>query len=93
MEEVEKHTAKDDVWFVVKNKVYDGTKFLDDHPGGGSSILIVGGTDCTEEVIAAVLNRSWYPSLARAYSFPLFSNGFSCIRLTSWFLNSKALLG
>lgn len=58
MEEVEKHTAKDDVWFVVKNKVYDGTKFLDDHPGGGSSILIVGGTDCTEEVTAAVLNRS-----------------------------------
>mmetsp|Transcript_41391 Transcript_41391/g.100458 ORF Transcript_41391/g.100458 Transcript_41391/m.100458 type:complete len:814 (-) Transcript_41391:553-2994(-) len=59
MAEVEKHTGKDDVWFVVRNKVYDGTAFLDDHPGGGSSILIVGGTDCTEEFEALHSSKAW----------------------------------
>ena len=45
MAEVAKHTAKDDCWFVVKGKVYNGTPFLEDHPGGAASILIVGGHD------------------------------------------------
>merc|ERR1712243_185216 len=38
MEEVEKHTeAKGDsksIWTVIHDKVYDVTKFLDEHPGG-----------------------------------------------------------
>jgi len=59
MDEVAKHTGKDDVWFVVKNKVYDATRFLDDHPGGGSSILIVGGQDCTEEFEALHSSKAW----------------------------------
>ena len=28
---------------MYENKVYDGTKFLNDHPGGPESILIVAG--------------------------------------------------
>jgi len=59
MEEVAKHTAKDDVWFVVKGKVYNGTPFLADHPGGGSSILLTGGTDCTEEFEALHSSKAW----------------------------------
>jgi len=59
MAEVEKHTDKEDVWFVVKNKVYNGTGFLEDHPGGGSSILIVGGTDCTDEFEALHSSKAW----------------------------------
>ncbi len=49
MEEVSKHNTKDDVWIVVNNKVYDCTDYLDLHPGGEESILIVGGEDCTED--------------------------------------------
>jgi hypothetical protein len=30
-------------------QVYDGTPFLKDHPGGADSILLVAGTDATEE--------------------------------------------
>jgi cytochrome b involved in lipid metabolism len=30
-------------------QVYDATPFLKAHPGGGDSILIVAGTDATEE--------------------------------------------
>ena len=49
MEEVEKHTGEDSVWFVHEGKVYDGTPFLADHPGGAESILIIGGQDATED--------------------------------------------
>ena len=47
--QVEKHDSRESVWFVHDNKVYDGTKFLKEHPGGAESILMVGGQDATEE--------------------------------------------
>lgn len=61
MAEVEKNTGTNgtDCWFVVKDKVYNGTPFLRDHPGGGASILIVGGTDCTEEFEALHSSKAW----------------------------------
>ncbi|KAI7847054.1 Oxidoreductase, molybdopterin-binding domain-containing protein [Circinella umbellata] len=49
MAEVEKHDSETDCWIIVRDLVYDCTPFLKDHPGGASSILITGGTDCTEE--------------------------------------------
>ncbi|KAI9496939.1 hypothetical protein BDB00DRAFT_757493 [Zychaea mexicana] len=49
MAEVEPHDSETDCWIVVHDLVYDCTPFLKDHPGGASSILITGGTDCTEE--------------------------------------------
>ena len=52
LSEVKKHDSEKDAWIVVHNKVYDATRFLDDHPGGGESILIKAGTDCTEEIEA-----------------------------------------
>jgi len=52
MAEVEKHNSEDSVWIVVDKKVYDATSYLEDHPGGGDSILLVGGEDATEEFLA-----------------------------------------
>lgn len=49
MEEVEKHDHKDSAWFVHDGKVYDATPFLKEHPGGADSILLVAGTDATDE--------------------------------------------
>ena len=43
LEQVEEHDSRKSVWFVHEGKVYDGTKFLNDHPGGAESILIVAG--------------------------------------------------
>ena len=44
------HSSKEcGTWFVVEGEVYTGTPFLSAHPGGEKSILVVGGTDCTEE--------------------------------------------
>jgi len=59
MEEVEKHKTKDDIWIVVRNKVYDATKYLEDHPGGAASILISGGQDCTDEFEALHSSKAW----------------------------------
>ena len=47
------------MWIIVKNKVYDATKYLEDHPGGAASILIVGGQDCTDEFEALHSSKAW----------------------------------
>ena len=43
IEEVKKHDNEKSCWFVVKGNVYDGTPYLQDHPGGASSIFLAGG--------------------------------------------------
>ncbi|KAJ5102696.1 hypothetical protein N7532_003225 [Penicillium argentinense] len=48
LQEVQKHNKPDDVWIVRHNKVYDVTKYMDDHPGGSSILIEVAGTDATE---------------------------------------------
>eukprot|EP00930_Biecheleria_cincta_P041684 TRINITY_DN2861_c0_g1_i1.p1 TRINITY_DN2861_c0_g1~~TRINITY_DN2861_c0_g1_i1.p1 ORF type:complete len:261 (+),score=75.19 TRINITY_DN2861_c0_g1_i1:68-784(+) len=49
MEEVAKHTSKQDCWVVVAGQVLDVTKFLGEHPGGELAILTFAGKDATEE--------------------------------------------
>lgn len=44
-----KHTEEESVWFAYKGSVYDGTPFLEDHPGGADSIIMAGGEDATED--------------------------------------------
>ncbi|KAJ0980154.1 hypothetical protein J5N97_008409 [Dioscorea zingiberensis] len=47
--EVSKHNTRDDCWVIVDGKVYDVTKYLDDHPGGDDVLLSATGKDSTEE--------------------------------------------
>mmetsp|Transcript_20924 Transcript_20924/g.45556 ORF Transcript_20924/g.45556 Transcript_20924/m.45556 type:complete len:138 (+) Transcript_20924:231-644(+) len=53
-EEVSKHTSSDDCWMIIGNannggsKVYDVTKYLDDHPGGAEVMLDVSGQNADE---------------------------------------------
>jgi len=49
MAEVEAHSAEDDCWIVIANKVYDATPYLKEHPGGSASITMNGGMDATED--------------------------------------------
>ena len=46
--EVKSHNTSDSCWIIIREKVYDVTTFLSDHPGGKSILLSVGGKDCTE---------------------------------------------
>ncbi|CAH8352299.1 unnamed protein product [Eruca vesicaria subsp. sativa] len=47
--EVSKHSSNQDCWIVIDGKVYDVTKFLDDHPGGDDVILTSTGKDATDD--------------------------------------------
>ncbi|KAG0363822.1 hypothetical protein BG005_005644 [Podila minutissima] len=46
---VSKHSTEDDCWIIHGAKVYDCTKFLQEHPGGADSIIMNAGEDCTED--------------------------------------------
>ncbi|XP_042040789.1 cytochrome b5-like [Salvia splendens] len=49
-EEVSKHNTTGDCWVVIHGKVYDVTRFLDEHPGGDEVLLNASsGMDATVE--------------------------------------------
>ena len=55
MAEVQKHSRYDaqtdsskSYWIVIHDKVYDVTKWLDDHPGGEDVLMENSGTDASE---------------------------------------------
>ncbi|KAJ6515383.1 cytochrome b5-like heme/steroid binding domain-containing protein [Mycena sanguinolenta] len=46
--ELRAHNTKDSLYILIHGKVYDCTKFLDEHPGGDEVILAENGQDATE---------------------------------------------
>ncbi|GAP86138.1 putative nitrate reductase [Rosellinia necatrix] len=52
LEELKSHDGETVPWFVVNGEVYDGSKFLEGHPGGSTSITGVAGQDASEEFLA-----------------------------------------
>ena len=52
LEELRLHQGEENPWFVLNGEVYDGTTFLDGHPGGAQSILSSAGNDTTDEFMA-----------------------------------------
>ncbi|KAI0772087.1 cytochrome b5 [Trametes elegans] len=46
--ELKEHNNKDSLYILLQEKVYDVTKFLDEHPGGDEVILAEAGRDATE---------------------------------------------
>ncbi|EIW64799.1 uncharacterized protein TRAVEDRAFT_68523 [Trametes versicolor FP-101664 SS1] len=47
LDEVAKHNSRSSCWVIIKDKVYDVTEFLADHPGGAKIILKYAGKDAT----------------------------------------------
>uniref|UniRef100_A0A6M2F4Y2 Cytochrome b5 heme-binding domain-containing protein n=1 Tax=Populus davidiana TaxID=266767 RepID=A0A6M2F4Y2_9ROSI len=47
--EVSSHNSPKDCWLVVEGRVYDVTKFLEDHPGGDEVLLSATGKDATDD--------------------------------------------
>jgi len=50
--ELREHDTKEDPWFVLQGEVYEGTSFLEEHPGGAQSIVSAAGLDVTDEFMA-----------------------------------------
>ncbi|XP_006641268.2 cytochrome b5 type B [Lepisosteus oculatus] len=48
LEEIQKHNMSRDTWLVIHDKVYDITRFLEEHPGGEEVLLEQAGGDATE---------------------------------------------
>ena len=49
MAKLAEHSKRDSVWMTIHGKVYDVTKYLDDHPGGEEVLLDRAGKDATED--------------------------------------------
>jgi nitrate reductase (NAD(P)H) len=49
VDEFRKHSGEEQPWFIVNGQVFDGTPFLERHPGGAASIFGAAGQDVTEE--------------------------------------------
>ncbi|GAB4830211.1 hypothetical protein Ancab_019853 [Ancistrocladus abbreviatus] len=47
--DVSQHNTSKDCWLVIGGKVYDVTKFLEDHPGGDEVLLSATGKDATDD--------------------------------------------
>ncbi|KAK4231284.1 hypothetical protein QBC38DRAFT_466329 [Podospora fimiseda] len=52
LEELRAHENETSPWFVLNGQVYDGTPFLEDHPGGASSIINSAAQDISDEFLA-----------------------------------------
>ncbi|RWR79181.1 cytochrome B5-like protein isoform X1 [Cinnamomum micranthum f. kanehirae] len=46
-DEVSRHNSRTDCWIIIKDKVYDVTPYVEEHPGG-DAILAHAGDDSTE---------------------------------------------
>ncbi|KAJ5578256.1 nitrate reductase (NADPH) niaD or niiA-Penicillium chrysogenum [Penicillium hispanicum] len=52
LKELKENSSCEKPWFVVNGEVYDGTAFLEGHPGGAISITASAGLDVSEDFLA-----------------------------------------
>ncbi|KAG9236186.1 putative nitrate reductase [Amylocarpus encephaloides] len=63
LDDFKKHDGDADPWFVVNGEVYDGTAFLENHPGGATSIAGAAGQDASDEFMGIRMTPPSLPLL------------------------------
>ncbi|EST06124.1 Cytochrome b5-like heme/steroid binding domain protein [Kalmanozyma brasiliensis GHG001] len=48
MDELKQHDSNDDLWLLIDGKVYNVSKFMDEHPGGDEVLMSEAGKDASE---------------------------------------------
>jgi cytochrome b involved in lipid metabolism len=73
LDEVATHLTHDNLWIIIREKIYDLTAFLQKHPGGKNVLLNSAGKDATikfetffhSEEARRVLEQSYVGDLVR----------------------------
>ncbi|KAL5998424.1 hypothetical protein ACLOJK_009364 [Asimina triloba] len=65
--EVALHTSKNDCWLIIQGKVYNVTKFLDEHPGGEEVIIQASGNGDATEAFEEIGHSSTATAMMSSY--------------------------
>ncbi|EDL09356.1 cytochrome b-5, isoform CRA_e [Mus musculus] len=61
LEEIQKHKDSKSTWVILHHKVYDLTKFLEEHPGGEEVLREQAGGDATEKLSKTYIIGELHP--------------------------------
>lgn len=67
LNEVAAHHTHEDIWVVIREKIYDVTLFLQKHPGGKNVFLSNAGKDVTSNFEAFFHSENAYLILETSY--------------------------
>jgi cytochrome b involved in lipid metabolism len=65
-DEVRQHTSPGDLWLVIDKKVYDVSRWMDEHPGGPEVMLQEAGKDATN-AFAEIVHSLYAEGLMKDY--------------------------
>ncbi|NWS58466.1 CYB5B protein, partial [Chunga burmeisteri] len=100
MEEVGKRNCGREAWLVIHGRVYDVTRFLEEHPGGEEVLLEQAGRDATEsfedvghstdarEMLKQYYIGEIHPVRISWLQQPLSSPGWYCVKVfwSTWLI-------
>ena len=66
-EEVALHNSEKDCWIIIHNKVYEVTRYLNDHPGGVEIVTDLAGKDATADYDGVGHTQEAHEILERFY--------------------------
>lgn len=79
-EEIANHNKPQDSWIAIDGKVYDVSRFVDEHPGGDEIIMDLVGTDATEPFLDIGHSHDALKILKKLYIGDLDKNSTPVVR-------------